>query len=386
MGRKIPAGLIKQGKIWHIDKTVGGQRICKSCETTDLKEAEKFLNKTLEENRKARLFGDRPSYTFEKAAMKFIEDFQHKRSIRDDIGRLKKIVPVIGDKPIHDINMATLQPWIEMRMADAVSGLTINHGLQVIRRILRLATNWVDPKTKMTWLKVAPTIVLLTEEQVEAISETRGPYTMDWSEQDRLFVELPYHLEQMSLFAVNTGCRDAEICALEWKWEIQIPQLDTSVFLVPKGYVKNKSDRLVVLNRTAKAVIERCRGAHPTHVFVYKDGPITRMNNSAWRRARTAANLPGVRVHDLKHTYGRRLRAAGVSFEDRQDLLGHRSSRITTHYSAAELQNLLKASNSVAEQAEGRPELVMLDLKAENHSRKIHVSKRTLTLGNDTTD
>jgi hypothetical protein len=30
--------------------------------------------------------------------------------------------------------------------------------------------------------------------------------------------------------------------------------------------------------------------------------------------------------------FGRRLRAAGVSFEDRQDLLGHRSGRITTHY------------------------------------------------------
>jgi hypothetical protein len=26
----------------------------------------------------------------------------------------------------------------------------------------------------------------------------------------------------------------------------------------------------------------------------------------------------------MKHTFGRRLRAAGVSFEDRQDLLGHK--------------------------------------------------------------
>jgi hypothetical protein len=32
-----------------------------------------------------------------------------------------------------------------------------------------------------------------------------------------------------------------------------------------------------------------------------------------------------VRVHDLEHTFGRRLRAAGAGFEDRQDLLGHRS-------------------------------------------------------------
>jgi len=37
------------------------------------------------------------------------------------------------------------------------------------------------------------------------------------------------------------------------------------------------------------------------------------------------------RVHDLRHTFGRRLRAAGVGLEDREDLLGHKSNRITTH-------------------------------------------------------
>jgi integrase len=49
-------------------------------------------------------------------------------------------------------------------------------------------------------------------------------------------------------------------------------------------------------------------------------------------------------MHDLKHTVGRRLRSSGVSFEDRQDLLGHKSARITTHYSAAEIGNLIEAS------------------------------------------
>lgn len=56
-----------------------------------------------------------------------------------------------------------------------------------------------------------------------------------------------------------------------------------------------------------------------------------------------------VRVHDLKHTFGRRLRAAGVSFEDRQDLLGHKSGRITTHYSAAEIGSLIAAANKICE-------------------------------------
>lgn len=48
------------------------------------------------------------------------------------------------------------------------------------------------------------------------------------------------------------------------------------------------------------------------------------MLNSAWKKARVQAGLPKVRAHDLKHTFGRRLRAVGVGFEDRQDLLGHK--------------------------------------------------------------
>jgi integrase len=62
-----------------------------------------------------------------------------------------------------------------------------------------------------------------------------------------------------------------------------------------------------------------------------------------------------------KHTFGRRLRAAGVSYEDRQDLLGHKSARITTHYSAAELANLIEAANKVCGDASRKiPELVLL--------------------------
>jgi len=36
-----------------------------------------------------------------------------------------------------------------------------------------------------------------------------------------------------------------------------------------------------------------------------------------------------------------------VSFEDRQDLLGHKSGRITTHYSQAELTSLIEAADKV---------------------------------------
>ena len=93
--------------------------------------------------------------------------------------------------------------------------------------------------------------------------------------------------------------------------------------------------------------------------------PIGTMHNTGWQEARKRAKLPHVRVHDLKHTFGRRLRAAGVSFEDRQDLLGHRSGRITTHYSAPELANLIDAANKVCDAGSRKtPALVILKKQA----------------------
>jgi len=166
----------------------------------------------------------------------------------------------------------------------------------------------------------------------------------------------------MAMFAVNTGCRDGEICNLQWSWKVDVPQLNTAVFIIPGEQVKNGDDRLVVLNQLAFDVVKQQTGNHPSHVFTFNGKPTTRMLNTAWIRARKCAGLPQVRVHDLKHTYGRRLRSAGVSFEDRQDLLGHRSGRITTHYSAAELSRLLEAANTVCK-TEGenkQPEIVVL--------------------------
>ena len=164
----------------------------------------------------------------------------------------------------------------------------------------------------------------------------------------------------MALFAANTGCRDAENCAPRWDYEVSVPALGTMVFIIPGDGVKNGDDRVIILNRVAISVVETCRGRHEEFVFSSNGQPVTRMLNSAWLKARKRAGLEMVRVHDLKHTFGRRLRAAGVSFEDRQDLLGHRSSRITTHYSAAELGKLIEAANLVCDSDKSQPELVIL--------------------------
>jgi len=53
-----------------------------------------------------------------------------------------------------------------------------------------------------------------------------------------------------------------------------------------------------------------------------------------------------------------RLRSAGVSFEDRQDLLGHHAGRITTHYSKADIQRLIDCVELLCEAR--KPELTLI--------------------------
>lgn len=258
--------------------------------------------------------------------------------------------------------MGSLMPYIDHRRKQGVKAHTINKALQVVRHIINLATGeWLD-EHGLTWLMSAPKIKLLPE------SDKNRPYPLSWEEQDTLFEKLPLCLRRMALFKVNTGCRDQEVCGLKWEWEIAIPELDTSVFVIPGERTKNGCDRLIVLNDIAKRVIEEVRSEDPAYVFTCSrfgtriidasDGetkskrrPLYQMNNNSWQKARKEVGLPQLRVHDLKHTFGRRLRSAGVSFEDRQDLLGHKSSRVTTHYSAAEIKNLIDAANKVCRRA-----------------------------------
>ena len=96
-------------------------------------------------------------------------------------------------------------------------------------------------------------------------------------------------------------------------------------------------------------------------MFNYRGRPVTRIYNSGWKLARDKAarryaqehgepvawGFANLRLHDLKHTFGRRLRAAGVSQETRKVLLGHRNGDITSHYSAPEIEELLEAANRV---------------------------------------
>jgi integrase len=296
----------------------------------------------------------------------------HKRSIGDDASRLKGLLPFIGELPLQHIHDGTLAPYISDCLTKGLKKKTVNNGLEIVRRILNLAARkWRDERG-LTWMEIPP---LLTMQEVD---DARPPYPLSWEEQKFLVKELPDHLARMALFKVNTGTREQEVCQLRWDWEVKVPELGTSIFLIPSKIVKNKEDRLVVLNQVAKSVIDSQRDKHANRVFTYRGRPMSGMYNTAWKRAREGAadaysrekeeptswGFAHLRVHDLKHTFGRRLRAASVPLETRKVLLGHRNGDITSHYSAPEIGELLAAVNRICEVNPGKiPSLTILKRK-----------------------
>jgi len=177
---------------------------------------------------------------------------------------------------------------------------------------------------------------------------------LTWDEQRLFFSDLAPPLERAALHAANSGCRDQEICQLQWVWEQRVEGVG-SVFVIPEELVKNKEPRVVVLNDVAQAIVDAERGKHPTHVFSDTPAlpsrdtfylrrrarlqgmpieklrktselrPIDRLLSNGWKGARRRAakryekelgrpcpeGFRRLHMHDFKDTFGRRLRAAG---------------------------------------------------------------------------
>lgn len=396
MSRKTITGLYRRGEIWHIDKHIGGVRILQSTGEREREKAEAFLIRLIEQYRQQAIYGVRPSHTFREAATRYIQECieSEQPSINLTTTYLEQADRFIGPLLVSHVDDDSLRPFIRYMKEGGLlpngkpknpsSPRTINIALQRIIRVLNCChRNYRDVvgDRKLPWLDAVPAVTLQEEKKAK-----RPEYPISWDEQKILFQELPVHLRRMALFKVNTGTREQEVCKLQWDWEVVVPELNASVFIVPANFggrsensgVKNREDRVIVLNEAAKWVISQQRGQHEKWVFPYRGSAMHRMNDTAWQSARErAANIwesthgspankcfRNLRIHDLKHTFGRRLKAAGVSHEDRQVLLGHKTGNVTTHYSGSELKQLIEAANRVMKQEANTPTLTMLKLRA----------------------
>ena len=288
----------------------------------------------------------RPRFT--DAAARYLEESRDKRTVDVATWHVRLLTPFIGTLELKRIHDRTLEDFIADRRASGVTATTINRSLEVVRTILNRAARSYRDDDGRPWLDALPPMITMQPET------PRLPYPITWEEQDRLFPKLSARLGRMALFAVNTGLRESNVCGLEWAWEVAVPEVNRSVFVIPPEAFKSKRAHVVILNDVAWSIVQAQRGKDPIWVFPYRGRRMTTMNNNAWQRVRREAGLQGVRIHDLRHTFACRLRAAGVSAEDREALLGHANHSMVGHYASADVGRLLKQANLVLNRKETR--------------------------------
>lgn len=281
--------------------------------------------------------------TFKEAAARYVEE------IKDEVRALTRIehsiasvMPYIGDRRLIDINDEVMKPFKHDR----------RHGLGHFDRPAMVGTINKDLTQVITILNRACRIwqwIPSTPQFVRVVGDARVPYPLTWKEQDLLFRQMPTGWDVCAcVFCINTGLRKEELFGLRWADLVEIPELSAFVFVLNR--TKNGEKRAVICNSIARRCVENMRGQSKEWVF-----PLHKMrcsNGKVWQQAWERAGLPVAKkvkrgIHNLRHTFGHRLRAAGVSQENRNALLGHARTNLAEHYALPDLKRLLEAAESI---------------------------------------
>jgi integrase len=139
---------------------------------------------------------------------------------------------------------------------------------------------------------------------------------------------------------ILTGCRRSEILDLQWRdvdLERRALRLRDSK-TGPKTIPLNAPAAMVLegLERTCAWVIPNAEGT----------GPISL--SKPWERIRTTAGLPGLRVHDLRHSFASVGAGSGISLYMIGKLLGHTQAVTTQRYAHLADDPLREASEAIA--------------------------------------
>ncbi|MDP2804309.1 MAG: site-specific integrase [Gallionellaceae bacterium] len=315
--------------------TSSGERIRRSAGTADKAQAKELHDKLKAESWRVDKLGDKPDYTWDDAAHKFLLETQHKATHKDDINRLRWVQQFLRGKFLSEIDRELIGSIGEIKAKEA-SPSTANRTLAVIRSILRKAMldwEWIDKVPRIRLYKEAKRRVRwITPEQVKT-----------------LLAELAPHQRDMVLFALSTGLRQGNVLQLEWS---QV-DLARQVCWIHPDQAKARKAIHVPLNSVAMDVLMRQVGKHPQRVFSLRGEPIAWANTKSWRNALKRAEIENFRWHDLRHTWASWLAQQGTPLNVLQELGGWESEAMVRRYAHLAPAQLMEHSEKFATMLNG---------------------------------
>jgi integrase len=249
------------------------------------------------------------------------------------------IIPALGKQPLDLISNRAIAELLSTMQTKGYAPGTTNRVLVLLRFIFNLARKWGEyhlPENPTLGLKTAPDVsrsrFLSHEEARRLIAALEADENVTAAKAIRLLL--------------LTGARRNEITHAKWAhvdWT-------NGTLLVPRS--KSGKPRHIVLNSAAIGLLKSIPAVSEND-FIFPSPATGRPSPSLhfpWKRIRQVAQLEGVRLHDLRHSFASFLVNEGVSLYVVQKLLGHTHAHTTQRYAHLARATLNEAAEVVGRQ------------------------------------
>lgn len=247
-----------------------------------------------------------------------------KRTTRREYGRLVKsfVIPNLGKRRVPDIRRSDIAA-LHHKMRD--TQYQANRTLAVLSKMFNLAEVWgmrpdgSNPCLHVKRYKEEQRERFLSAAEFQRLGRVLDEILQDGSETRSAVTAIR--------LLMLTGCRCSEIQTLRWEHvdldagELHLPDTKTGKRAIP---LAPSAVRLLASlprdNENPWVIPGRRRGMHLNDL------------RHPWQRIRSRAGLPGVRIHDLRHSFASRALALGEGLPMIGKLLGHTQVQTTARY------------------------------------------------------
>jgi integrase len=250
-----------------------------------------------------------------------------------------QLVPFFGDKALDAVTPSDVQAFMSKALRDGRSPKSVHNFVTFLHAIFAFGEregwtthNPVRLVEKPSMTATDPDIRFLTREELERLV-AKVP-AGEFGNTDRV----------LYLAAAMTGARQGELRALRWRdidWSAMRVRIRRNYVLGEYGTPKSKrSSRSVPLGERLGGALERHfqRSEWQEDDDLVFPNPATGepLDPSAllrrYKAALEAAKVRKVRFHDLRHTFGTLMAAAGVPIRTLQEWMGHANIQTTMIY------------------------------------------------------
>jgi len=319
----------KHGGTWWYDFHIRGERYRKAVPEARTKwQAEHAEVKAKEAVFTGRYGGDPSNITLKEFVEKvyLVWAKTEKRSWKNDDSRSKPILTYFKNKKMREISKFHVEQYRKARRASSNgrggnrAPASVDREIQLLSKIFSLAIERgeveANPCKGIKMLNKGNTVIryLTPDEEGRLLPVLTGRRR---------------HLLDIVIIDLHTGMRRTEILTLHTR---QIDFIRGSVEVIE---TKNGRPRSVPMHQALRPILQRLVEKAGPSGYLFenpKTGKPIRDVKTGWRLALHDAKIEGLRLHDLRHSFGTRAIDGGAPLSAVKEVMGHMDIRTTMRY------------------------------------------------------